>query len=146
MRNSDAEMLQIARDGLTKSKTDSKYNIKEEKMTVDTLISEPKYTKEFINSWHRHLPYVRKLLFDVKESVRSVVMWRNQLLKNLKLLHTYLSDSYDTYTKYDFAELAKISTKAHCEKLMDPVDLWGLKQKCETKEVAEMDEDEYSDC
>ena len=131
---SNEDIIKVARDSLNKSRFDSKYDIKDEKLTVETLISLPNYTKEFIDNWHRHLPVVRKGLFQVKDTIKDLVKVRNKLLRSLQVVNEFVDESSRSFTKYDFAEMAKMSTKAQSQQLFNPYDLYSLRKRFKTEE------------
>jgi len=122
----DEQIIDIARSSTVKGKTYSKYNIKDENLTTETLISNPKYTKEFIQSWKSHLPILREVLFGVKRNIQDMHQVKIELLQYLKSIHEHLNNSFNTFSKFDFAEMAKISTKADAENLLDPNELYEL--------------------
>lgn len=124
------EMIKIARSALNKSKTQSKYMISSEKLTVETLISTPNYTKEFIDSWHCILPIIRKHMFELKEVVKEIIKLRNKLFKTLSQTSEFMNNEDLKFSKFDFAELAKMATKAsETEELMNPFDLYSLRKR-----------------
>jgi hypothetical protein len=136
---SNEEMIDIARESLNRAKTESKYLIKEEKLTVENLISLPKYTQRFIDSWKYHLPLIRKVLFDIKYNMKDLYNLKIQLLSNLKFLQDHLSDSFSTFTKYDYAEISKMAHRAQEENLLDLKSLWGIDESSIADEIPKTD-------
>lgn len=140
---SNDEIIQIAKEAMTRNTTTSKYEAKEEKLDLDSLIAVPKFGKEFVDSWCYHLPNIRKLLTGIKQDVQDMVKLRNRLFKKLKESHEYVSDAYGSYTKFDFAELSKVCMKAMNEKLINPIMLYELESKCHDDEAYQDSETAY---
>ncbi|CAI2368498.1 unnamed protein product [Moneuplotes crassus] len=129
------EMIHIAKSGLNRTRTQTKYMAKDEKLSVDTLIALPNYTKEFIDSWPSVLPLIRKHLIELKNIVRDLVKLRNKLFKRLSQAHQTINNEHLKFSKFDFAELAKMALKADDkDSLLNPFDLYNIRKRQKTDE------------